>query len=253
MSNNSNWCWNNGSYQDRLSATVSIMDRGFLFGDGVYEVIPCYDGRPFLFGQHLQRLNRSLAAINLALPVSPAELSAICQEVLRRNSAHAQQYLYLQITRGASESRAHCSVDATAPHLVVWSYPWQRPSGALPDTVSLISIPDVRWGRCDIKSINLLANVIARDAAHAAGCDEALFVRDGVAVECSASNIFAITAGKLYTTPPSPSILPGITRQHILGLAKKINLPSVEKENITLEDYYAADESLYLFFLARNC
>ncbi|MDI9348047.1 MAG: aminotransferase class IV [Methylacidiphilales bacterium] len=236
------WCWNNGSFVLRHEATVSILDRGFLFGDGVYEVIPCYSGNPFMFKAHVHRLQSSLREINLTLPVTEQELISICQEIVKKNGATQNQYLYIQVTRGYDIERKHQFPDKINPNLIIWSYPWKKPTESLPLPVSLVSTQDKRWDRCDIKSLNLLANVLDRQYASMHGADEAIFIRNGFVQECSSSNFFLIANRKIVTSKKSPIILSGITREFIFELAQICSLEYLESDGVTYQELLDADE-----------
>ncbi|MBI2874342.1 MAG: D-amino-acid transaminase [Firmicutes bacterium] len=230
----------NGQWLDFGSAKVGIEDRGFQFGDGVYEVIRFYEGRPFRLEEHLTRLERSAAAIELALPASPAELAALAQEAQARSGIAAAQ-LYLQVTRGEAP-RNHLFPEGISPTFVITVREVRRiPEQARRDGVTAIILPDERWGRCDIKSTNLLPNVLAKEKAHRLGAFDAVFVRDGLITESSSANLFALVGGILRTAPRGRSILGGITRDFVLELASETGLP-VKEQSCTLEELYRAPE-----------
>jgi D-alanine transaminase len=208
----------NGKYLPVEQASVSVMDRGFIFGDGVYEVIPAYGGRLFRLEQHLERLGRSLAAIRLADPMAPADWRRCLQELVSRNG-HGDQSVYIQITRGAAP-RDHAFPKDVQPTVYAASSPLKpQPAELAEQGVVAITLQDIRWQRCDIKAITLLANILLRQQAIDQGAVEAILVRDGLANEGAASNLFIVKDGSLVTPPKGPYLLPGITRDLILELA----------------------------------
>lgn len=219
----------NGDYLPYERATVSVEDRGFLFGDGVYEVYRTYQGKPFKFREHLERLDRSLRELRLAAP--PLDWEAVHRELVGRNGLEQTDVqVYIQITRGAAVPRAHQFPPAdTAPTVFALA----RPVKPLPESLrtggaTAITVPDERWGRCDIKSINLLPNVLAKQKAADAGAFEALLVRDGVVIEGSSTNVFAVVDGAVVTYPRSNRILGGITREVVVQLARDLGYRLVE-------------------------
>lgn len=220
----------NGKFLPLGEARVSIEDRGFQFADGIYEVVRVYRGKPFYLTAHLGRLQRSASEIMLSLPYSAAELEGICKELIER-SGYAEAILYIQITRG-SAPRRHPFPPADVPPTVVLyirefsDYPaeWYQKG------VDTISLPDERWKRCDIKSVSLLANVLAKERAIRAGVFEALLVNEkGFVSEGSAVNVYYVKNKILYTHPEGNAILSGITRSLILRLAKEAGINVVEK------------------------
>jgi len=209
----------NGAFVAPEAAQVSAFDRGFVFGDGVYEVIPVYGGRAFRLKHHLQRLEASLAAIGLSNPLSHAQWQAVFEKLIRTNTGD-DQYIYLQVTRGVA-LRDHAFPKDTLPTVFAYSQPLKPPDAAqLANGIPAITIPDNRWLRCDIKAIALLPNVLLRQQAQAYGAVEAILIRDGFLTEGAASNIFVVRGERLLTPPRGPFILPGITRDLILELAR---------------------------------
>jgi D-alanine transaminase len=232
--------------QDRFvalqEATVSIDDRGFLFGDGVYEVLRTYRGRPFQLEAHLRRLQRSAEAIALRMRRSGADLSALIEEGLRRG-AWTESKIYLQFTRGAAPRDHAFPVDAV-PTLVMTIREMQPLDPAVRASgVAAMTMDDLRWGRCDIKSVNLLPNVLARQRAKDAGAFEAIFLRDGVVTEGSVSNVLIVREGRIATAAEGPAILSGVTRHVVLELARKEGLV-VEERAVTVDELRRADEVL---------
>ena len=209
----------NGAFLPPEQAKVSVFDRGFVFADGVYEVIPVYGRRLFRLPQHLTRLDASLASIHLANPLAASEWEAVFARLMTSVDADDQS-LYLQVTRGMAP-RDHAFPSATQPTVFAYAQPLKYPDSAqLANGVAAITVPDIRWQRCDIKAIALLPHVLMRQQAVEAGAAEAILLRDGEATEGSASNIFVVTDGVLVTPPKGPYILPGVTRDLVLELAR---------------------------------
>ena len=219
----------NGEYVPQNEARVSVEDRGFLFADGVYEVIRAYEGRPFLLEAHLERLRQGLQALRIDDP-GTAGLPEVAERLLDENGLRSgDATIYIQITRGAAP-RAHAFPPAgTRPTVYVAAKRFQpHPAEYVQDGVAAITYPDMRWSRCDIKSVALLPNVLANQAAKEAGAFEALFVRDGIVIEGSHSNLFAVRDGTLVTYPACNYILAGITRRRVMELAAGLGIPVVE-------------------------
>ena len=227
----------NGQYLPLDEAKVSVLDRGFLFGDGIYEVIPSYSGHLFHFQDHLQRLENSLAGIRLANPYNREQWAAILEPML---DASIDQSVYLQITRGVGLKRDHAFPE-NVPATVFAMSSNLEPFAGLNQGIKAISMDDTRWKFCNIKAITLLANILHRQAAIDQGCAEALLVKDGYLIEGAASNVFAVIDGILQTPPKDHQILPGITRDVILALAKKNNIPYSEG-NISFNELQYASE-----------
>jgi D-alanine transaminase len=224
-----------GRYVDRADAKVSVDDRGFVFGDGVYEVTRSRDGVLLEGDRHLRRLERSLAGLDIAF--SPAELPAISLHLLRDNNlARGEATVYWQVTRGAASPRTHYFPPAGTPVTV---YASASPFAPLHDKratgVGTILLSDQRWARCDLKTVNLLPNVLAKQAAVAAGAHEAILVRDGAIMEGAATNVFGVIDGVVRTYPRSNYILPGITREVVLELAADLGI-AVRQEPMLQSD-----------------
>ena len=236
-----NYVYLNGEYLPREQATVSVMDRGFLFGDGIYEVIPCYNHKLFRFHQHIVRLKQSLAATRIQQKFSPEDWLEIINKLIEMNRLkHCS--VYLQVTRGLIEERDHCFTRDNSASVFVMTRPLPA-SHEQPDEsgLSLLAVDDIRWHRCDIKSTSLIANCLLKQQAQDQGADEVLLVRDGKAIEGGASNLFIVADGVIKTPPKNELILAGITRDLIVELAHNNNMPLVE-DYFSLEDVYAADE-----------
>ncbi|HBH35873.1 MAG TPA: D-amino acid aminotransferase [Gammaproteobacteria bacterium] len=231
----------NGEFLPVEEASVSVTDRGFLFGDGVYEVIPVYGGHLFQLQHHLQRLHNSLRGIGMANPHTEAEW----EEILTRLSAQlgeSDQALYLQVTRGCTDVRDHAWPENLEPTIYARTKILKTPTAEEKRRgIHAITLDDTRWEHCNIKAITLLANVLARREAAEAGAQEAILIRDGLATEGAASNLFIVRNKLLMTPPKSNSLLPGITREIVLELAKQHGVPYAEA-NISVEDLHSADE-----------
>ncbi|NOV28371.1 D-amino acid aminotransferase [Methylomonas sp. ZR1] len=227
----------NGAYLPLADAKVSVLDRGFLFGDGVYEVIPAYNGRLFRLEDHIARLNNSLDGIRLPLPHSVADWEAIFRPLLADDR---DQYIYLQVTRGYAPKRDHGFPEQIVPTIFAMSADIKPFAGRI-DGIKAITLDDTRWQLCNIKAITLLSNILLRQEALDQGCAEAILVRNGYVVEGAASNLFAVLDGELITPPKSHEILPGITRDLILELAAAHNIP-YQEDIIALEALHNASE-----------
>jgi D-alanine transaminase len=212
-------CYLNGEWLPLASARISPLDRGFLFADGVYEVVPVHRGRPFRLRQHLERLDDSLEAIRLRNPHDHAGWLAILEQ-LARTAGGQELLLYVQVTRGAEFGRNHPFPAAATPTVFAFASPYPMPAAAtLERGLQAVTLPDIRWDRCDIKSIALLGNVLLRQEATDRGADEALLVRDGLLLEGSSSSVFLCIGGTLVTPPNDHRILPGTSRDAVLELA----------------------------------
>jgi D-alanine transaminase len=229
----------NGEYLPLTAARISPFDRGFLFADGVYEVVPVHRGRPFLLRAHLDRLARSLAAIRLDNPHSHEQWAGIVAELAARAGA-LEQLVYLQVTRGAEHGRNHPFPEGVTPTVFGFTAPYPAPSPALlEEGIAAVTREDIRWARCDIKSIALLANVLLRQEAGNAGGSEAILVRDGWLTEGSSSTVFVVKGDRLTTPPNDPRILPGTTREVVLALARALEQ---EIRPVPIRELETADE-----------
>lgn len=215
----------NGEFLPQERAYIPVMDRGFLFGDGVYEVLPSFGGIPFRLTQHLKRLNDSLRAVRIEPPYTQATWADILARLLA-NLPQTDCSIYLQVTRGVAATRDHAIPPEITPTVFVMVNP--IPAGnaeANARGISAVTRQDYRWERCDIKAITLLANVLLRQEAIDAGAMEAILTRDGYAFEGAASNLFIFHKNTIITPPKSRYLLPGITRDLILEFATAHNLP----------------------------
>jgi len=230
----------NGEFLPLDQARVSVLDRGFIFGDGVYEVIPVYSRRPFRLPQHLQRLARSLDAIRLANPLTDGEWARLIGEIIARNAGDDQS-VYLQVTRGVAR-RDHAFPKEAKPTVFVMSGALATPARDLIDNgVPCITATDYRWLKCDVKSVSLLGNCLLRQSAADAGAAEVVLFRDGYLTEASASNVFVIRNGRLLSPPKSHLILPGITYDVVLELAAAGGI-AIELRKIPEQEVRDADE-----------
>lgn len=224
----------NGEFMPLEQARVPVLDRGFIFGDGVYEVIPVYSRHPFRLGEHLRRLQHSLDGIRLKNPRTGPEWRELIGQVIARNPDEDQS-LYLQVTRGVAK-RDHAFPAGVAPTVFMMSSPLVTPPPELLRTgVAAVTATDNRWLRCDIKAIALLPNVLLRQAAVDAGAVETVLLRDGFLTEGAASNIFVVSAGLLLAPPKSHLMLPGITYDVVLELAAAGGIPREVREVSELE------------------
>ncbi|MHB0925134.1 MAG: D-amino acid aminotransferase [Gallionellaceae bacterium] len=239
----------NGQYLPIEEAKVSVLDRGFIFGDGVYEVIPVYSRKAFRLEEHLRRLQHSLDGIKLANPHSNAEWARIIDELVARNAGE-DQYLYLHITRGVARRDHAFPNPPVNPTVFMMSNPLLTPPAELLRSgIACITAPDNRWLRCDIKAIALLPNVLLRQMAVDAGCAETILIRPesttegGFMTEGAASNIFVVKNGTLLAPPKDNLMLPGITYDVVLELAAANGIPH-EVRRIAVAEVFAADELL---------
>lgn len=231
----------NGEFLPLGEARVPVMDRGFLFGDGVYEVIPVYSRRPFRLDEHLARLQKSLAGIRLANPHSADEWKSLIGRVVA-GAEWDDQSVYLQVTRGPMAVRNHAFPQTATPTVFAMTEPLVTPSPELRATgATAVSAADFRWLRCDIKATSLLANCLLRQLAVNAGCAETVLLRDGFLTEGAASNIFVVKAGRLLAPPKNHLMLPGITYDVVLELAAAHGLPC-EVRDVLAAEVTAADE-----------
>lgn len=232
----------NGQFLPLAEAGVSPLDRGFLYGDGVYEVIPVYSRRPFRIDEHLKRLEATLAGIKLTNPLALADWKLVVEKLVAA-APWEDQSIYLQVTRGADDKRDHAFPPASvAPTCFAFASPLVTPSAELrAQGVGAITVPDQRWARCDLKVISLLANILARQQAVESGCAEALLIRDGYLKEGAASNIFVVRNGTLLAPPKTQLMLPGITYDVVLELAEQHGVP-LEVREITENELRSADE-----------
>jgi len=234
--------WLNGRTIARADARVDIEDRGFQFADGVYEVLRLYDGRAFTLDEHLDRLDRSAAGVKLRVPLRRDHLVREIAAFVARTGAR-DGLVYMQLTRGVAPRNHLFPPGDVEPTLLFYTRPVPPtpPPGAGPG-VRLLPMVDDRWRRCWIKAIALLPNVLAKNEAAAAGCDEAAFVEDdGTVSECASSNLFAVIGGRVVTCPAGPKVLPGVTRLVVRKICGALGIP-VEERPPRESECAAADE-----------
>ena len=230
----------NGRFVPYREATVAVDDRGFQFSESVYEVIRVYRGRPFEMERHMRRFQASADAIGLELKPGVDDLAAAARELLRRSGLQ-EAFIYLQATTGAAP-RIHLRPEGLEPTVLAMVSPATPPPQRwLAEGISAITVPDDRWARCYVKTTMLLPNTLAKRRAVEAGCDDAIFVRDGFVTEATAGNVFALVGGTLATPPRSNYILHGVTRDVVLELAAGKGMPATEGP-IPVERLYAAEE-----------
>lgn len=233
----------NGNYVPENEAKVSVFDRGFLFGDGIYEVASVLGGKLIDFPAHIARLHRSAGELGMRIDVSDDELLAIHRELVARNDVE-EGVVYLQMTRGAIDRDFLFDTDKLTPTLVLFTQ--TRPlidTAVAKNGMKIVSIPDLRWGRCDIKTVQLLYPSLGKMEAKSRGADDAWMVRDGVVTEGTSNNAFIITRdGTIVTRPLSNSILPGITRAALMAYSEA-NGTKVEEREFTIEEARDAAEA----------
>jgi D-alanine transaminase len=234
-------CFLNGEYLPLREARVSPLDRAFLFGDAVYEVIPVYAGRPFRLRQHLERLSHSLAAIRMTPPLAHAAWLDVLDGLIARNGG-GDLYLYLQVSRGAADDRSHAWPEGLRPTLFAYASTLEPVAPqVLAQGVAAITAADTRWARRDIKSTALLANVLLKKLGSDAGAFETILLQDGWLTEGSSTTVHVIANGAIHTPPNGHAILPGTTRDVVLELATALGLPHRD-EPVSEAQLRGADE-----------
>jgi D-alanine transaminase len=232
----------NGEFIPKNEAVISPEDRGFNFADGIYEVIKYYNGKPYRYADHLDRLKRSLREVQISFEGCD-QLESVFQELLEKNGLGGQEAgVYLQISRG-SQTRIHRFPDNIKPTVYATVFPFASKWDQLENGVKVISTEDIRWLRCDIKSISLLPNVMAAQKAHEQDAVEAIFIRNGVVTEGSHSSFLAVKNGVVYTHPDSNLILPGITKIVIREICRANTIPLAE-EGIPATELANMDEMM---------
>jgi len=230
----------NGEWMPLDQARIPVLDRGFIFGDGVYEVIPSYSGHPFRLREHLGRMQASLDGVRIVNPYNLDRWEELVREIVARNPWR-DQGVYLQVTRGVAP-RDHAFPKGVKPTVFMMANPLVTPPQSQRDHgVAAITVADNRWLRCDIKSVSLLANCLLRQAAVDAGAVESVLLRDGLLTEGSASNIFLVKNGVILTPPKTNFILPGITYDVVVELARANRMP-LEIRHLSEAEVRDADE-----------
>jgi D-alanine transaminase len=230
----------NGQILERNEAKVDIEDRGYQFGDGIYEVIRVYNGKFFTGDEHLTRLFESAEKIGMNLPYSFEELKNLLASLVQRNNV-IDGIIYLQFSRGVAARQHHYPDKNVEPAFTAYTKEMERPKEKLEKGVHAKLVEDVRWLRCDIKSLNLLGNIMAKQEAAEADCFEAILHRGDTVTEGSSSNMFIVKDGTIKTHPATNLILNGITRRVILDICQEQNIP-VKEEEFTIEELLSADE-----------
>ncbi|MFZ0477252.1 MAG: D-amino-acid transaminase [Halobacillus sp.] len=225
-------------HQDELR--YPFEERGLQFGDGIYEVIRIYNGKFYLLKEHVERLYRSAAAVKINVPYTQEEMYDHLKHLLELNQVESDAKVYLQITRG-SAPRNHAFPKDTAANLYAYVKDLPRPTDLIAGGVHTITHEDVRWDWCYIKSLNLLPNVMAKQAAEEQNCYEAVLHKDGEVTECSSSNVYMVKNGKVYTHPAKKNILHGCVRMRVEAFCDSQNIDFVE-ESFQIEDFQYADE-----------
>ncbi|HXY76152.1 MAG TPA: aminotransferase class IV [Steroidobacteraceae bacterium] len=234
-------CYLNGTYLPLTEARISPLDRGFLYADGVYEVMPVYGGRPFRFASHLERLRRSLTAISMEDPHAPTEWRSILGDLITRNGG-GDQYVYWQVTRGAERGRNHAPLPRIPRTVFAFCAPFPLTTAEMLDKgIACVTAEDTRWARCDIKSTALLANVLLRQLSVDARASETILLRAGQLTEASASAVHVVLGGAVHVPPNSHEILLSTTRSALEEVAERAKIPW-RVEPVTAAQLRAADE-----------
>ena len=230
----------NGQFMPAEQCKISALDRGFIFGDAIYELIPVYNGRGFAVHEHLERLSHNLAQVNIANPYPPEQWQQLIEQLIQK-SAGGDQSIYVQVTRGVAE-RAHVVTKAIEPTVFAMAMPLNPVAeSVIRQGIAAITATDIRWQRCDIKTTSLLANVLLRHRANQQAAEEAILIRNGLVTEGAAANVFVLVDNQLLTPPISHLILPGVTRGIIMKLAKEHG-QIVAEQAIAKARLYAAQE-----------
>ncbi|MGM0219340.1 D-amino-acid transaminase [Enterococcus sp. AZ126] len=226
----------------REEVKIDIEDRGYQYGDGLYEVVRVYNGRLYMVEEHLTRLWSGAEKIRMHLPFTKEELTANLKKLVKLEGINEGK-LYFQITRGIDSPRNHAlpNPDKVKGVLTANISSYERPLKKMEEGITVAVVPDTRWLHCDIKSLSLMGNILSLDEARRQGFDDAVLVRDGKVTEASAANFWVVKDGTVYTHPDGNLVLPGITKMNIIELAKELNIP-VKEEAVCEEDLFTADE-----------
>jgi D-alanine transaminase len=224
---------------DDADVRISHLDRGYCFGDGIYEVLRVYNGQFYAWDKHMARLLRSLEAVRIPLPYPMARMERLLED-LRAASNVREGSLYMQITRGEAP-RSHAFPESCVPVLAAWCNAYPRPVQVIREGIDVVTVADIRWLRCDIKSLNLLPNVLAKQEAKEKGADEAILHRDGTVTEGSSGNLMIVRGGAIRTHPADNLILPGVTRAVTIELARGLGIP-LREEEFSVSALMEADE-----------
>jgi D-alanine transaminase len=233
----------NGEYLPIEQAKISVLDRGFIFGDAVYEVWRLVNGKLFEADKHLARLANGLRDVHITAPAEaqPAKLKEISARLVKENGINAEGSLFLEMSRGVAPRAHQYPKPPVPPTVFLMASPFTPPEDLRAKGAGVILIDDVRWKRCNVKTTQLLPNVMAKQEAYEHDCLDAIFVRDGMITETSHANVVAVIKGTLWTHPIDGSVLPGVTRDVVLELAKKNGVP-VREEAMTVDAFRKADE-----------
>ena len=243
-------CYLNGTYLPLAEARVSPLDRAFLFGDAVYEVIPVYGGRPFRLREHLDRLNRSLAAIRMSAPRSHPQWAEICSQLVARNAGH-ESSIYLQVSRGTELGRNHAWPEGLAPTLFAYATALEpTPAKLLDHGVAAVTAAEIRWARRDIKSTALLANILLKKMAADSGAFETIMIEDGELTEGSSTAVHVVVDGVIHAPPKGQLILPGTTRDVVAELAGSLGIPC--NDHRVPEALLRSADEIWLSFATRG-
>ncbi|MBP6514538.1 MAG: D-amino acid aminotransferase [Steroidobacteraceae bacterium] len=233
--------WLDGRLVPLAEARVPALDRSFLFGDGIYEVMPVFDGKAYRLAEHLDRLERSLRELRIPNPHTRDEWRRICGALIHTNGG-GDQYLYLQVSRGVGIGRSHLPEPGLVPLVFGFAAPLPQPGAAqLEAGMACVTIEDPRWTRCDIKSTALLGNVMAKMQAQDAGAVEAILLREGRVIEAGSSTVLVVRDGRVATPPDAHERLPGTTREVVLELARREGI-AVDIREIAAAELRSADE-----------
>lgn len=232
----------NGRYTTTAERVLGVEDRGFQFGDAVYEVLKFLGGRPVFAEDHYRRMSNGLSYLEIENPWKTFDAFVeVCGELVRRAKL-GEGLIYVQVSRGECE-RVHAYPPGVTPTVIAYARAWAFPDEEKKRAgIKVVTGPDLRWSRCNVKSVNLLGNVVAKESAHRAGGDECLLVRDGMVTEGSSSTFFGVVGGTLVTHPADDEILPGTVRDHVLGLAGQEGIP-VEERPIALAEISTLGEA----------
>ena len=230
----------NGHFMRADQCKISALDRGFVFGDAIYEVIPAYKGRGFAVAEHIERLSDNLAKVNIANPYSDKGWRFLVEQLIEK-SGGGDRSIYIQVTRGVA-ARDHVAPQPLKPTVFAIATPLEAAEEAdLERGISAITVDDIRWARCDIKTTSLLANVLLRQRAHRQGAKEAIMIKGGFLTEGAASNVFVLAGNRLLTPPSDHNILPGITRDIIIRMANECG-QTLQERAIPQSQLHQADE-----------
>jgi len=246
-----NLAYYNGTYAPLEELTLPVLDRAVYFGDGVYEAAYFRNGKPFALGDHMRRLENSLRMVKIGYPVSgEAELVSIIRGLCER--VGGEGIVYWQVSRGTAP-RGHVFPDSAVPNLLAWAK--RKPLGDIRRPLTLITVPDIRYHMCNVKTLNLMPNIMAAQSAKDAGCDEAVFVRDGFVTEGAHTNVHIIKDGRIVTHENGSLILPGTVRGQLLSICGRLGI-GVEERAFTVDEMLSADEVLITSatsFIKRAC